>query len=45
MLNIDPLLAQNLGLKHEFLKRFAIPARKTQLNHNNLRDTLLAWAS
>jgi hypothetical protein len=45
MLNIDPLLAQNLGLKHEFLKRFTMPGRKTQLNHNNLSETILAWAS
>jgi hypothetical protein len=45
MLTIDPLLAQNLGLKHEFLKGFATPARKTQLNHNNLSETILAWAS
>jgi hypothetical protein len=45
MLNIDPLLAQNLGIKREFLKRFTMPGRKTQLNHNNLSETILAWAS
>jgi hypothetical protein len=45
MLNIDPLLAQNLGIKREFLKRFTLPGRKTQLNHNNLSETILAWAS
>jgi hypothetical protein len=45
MLNIDPILAQNLGIKREFLKRFTMPGRKTQLNHNNLSETILAWAS
>jgi hypothetical protein len=45
MLNIDPRLAQNLGIKREFLKRFTMPGRKTQLNHNNLSETILAWAS
>ena len=45
MLTIDPILAQNLGIKRDFLKRFTMQGRRTQLNHNNLSETILAWAS